>query len=58
MKMVDSMVNTYAWMKLTSTSISNMNTEKSTEITEVPAAMPVPMALKMKISSVSTSTIM
>ena len=35
-----------------------MNTEKSTEITEVPAAMPVPMALKMKISSVSTSTIM
>ena len=58
MKIVESMVKTYAWIKLTSTSISSMNTEKSRLMTVAPPPAAGLTAAKMKMSSVSTSTIM
>ena len=46
-------------MKLTSVSSRSMNSEKATDTTEVPAPTATPpSAAKMKISSVSTITIM
>ena len=56
MKIVDSIVNTYAWIKLTSTSISNMKIENISDTTvEAPPATGV-YGRKINISSVRVIT--
>lgn len=58
MNIVDNIVNTYAWIKLTNTSSTNMKIENRSEITAVPPAAAYPNAAKMKINPVSVMTIM
>ena len=59
MKIVDNIVNTYACIKLTRTSMSNINIENDTDTTTVapPTTIP-PTPAKINIKSVNTITIM
>lgn len=45
-------------MKLTNTSINNMNIENSDDTTAVPDATPIPIFAKININNVNTITIM
>ena len=58
MNIVDNIVNTYAWMKLTNVSMRYINSEKRNEnmVVPPPTSMP-PISLNMKMSDSSTSTI-
>ena len=58
MKSVESIVKTYAWMKLTRTSSRSIKRENATETTVVVASTAAPNLAKMKIKSVNTMTIM